>query len=175
MALILSKKKNYYEYVFTESFLYFFVLTKYLTLDDIKNLSYISKYTLTNAINIDFRLRASKKRYATTIIKFLKKSNNTFKNLNYDLNESTPPHFPNVDDFPNEPHKCLKKIFCLYMVRFYTHYKEWYIGIDGYDGICWKNDILNKYNRRRIDNPSRFDYFKLIYQMPMDEIYSVGY
>jgi hypothetical protein len=29
------------------------------------------------------------------------------------------------------------------MVRFYTHYKELYIGIDGYDGICWKNDILN--------------------------------
>jgi hypothetical protein len=171
MALAEHNKKKNYEFVFTESFLYFYVLANYLTLNDIKNLSYISKYTLTNATNIDFRLRTSKKRYATTIIKFLKKSNNTFKNLNYDLYQTT----NLIDDFPNKPYKYLKKIFCLYMVSVYTHYKEWYIGIGGYEAICWKNDILNQYNRKIIDNPSRFDYFKLIYQMSIDEIYDIGW
>jgi len=172
MALIIGKNKINYQYVFTESFLYYYILSKYLTLNDIKNLSYISKYTLMNAVNIDFRIRRSKKIYANIIINFLKRANNTLKRLTYDLYGYT---FSNLDDFPNVTNRYLKRLFCIYMAKGDRHYKSWYIGINGYDGPGWKNDILRKYNRRIIDEPSRYDYFKLIKQMPMDEIYDIGW
>ena len=57
-----------YQDIFTKSFLYYDVLSEYLRINDIKNLSYISKYTLTNAKNINFRIRRSKKIYANIII-----------------------------------------------------------------------------------------------------------
>lgn len=173
MELSLNQK-NYYELNLTESFLYFYVLSDYLTLNDIRNVSYISKYTYKNKINIDYRLRLFKKRSAIIIINFLKKANNTFKNLNYDLNGLTSRDFP--DDFPIiPPHKYLKKLFCIYMVKAYSYYKEWYIGIGGYDYICKKNNMINQYNRQKINNPSRFDYFKLIYQMSINDIYYIGW
>ena len=161
-----------YQDIFTKSFLYYDVLSEYLRINDIKNLSYISKYTLTNAKNINFRIRRSKKIYANIIINCLKRANNTFNRLKYDLYDSP---YLDVDDFPNITNRYLKRLFCIYMVKEYTLYKSWYIGIGGYDGIGWKNDILRKYNRRIIENPLWYDYFKLIKQMPIDEIYDIGW
>ena len=72
--------KNYFLEIFTESFLYL-VLTNYLKIKDIKNLSNVSKKYLKNEMNLQMKNYVIKQKSSYIIYRFISNSCKTFRNL----------------------------------------------------------------------------------------------
>ena len=66
----------------------------------------------------------------------------------------------------------IKKIIALYFFKYYDkeNTKSWY-NLE----VKWKKDILDSYGRKNIENPSKYDLFKLIRLMNPEDVFLIGW
>ena len=148
----------------------YYDICEYLNIDDIKNFGMINKSMYNNLINKQIRFRITYfKKYlspSAIIIRFMRKlylkltkivnyQNIQFQSMLHENN-----YFNLIDN----------KTIALYYFKHYNYVKEWLKPKPG-----WKKDLIDSYNFKINENPTRFDLYKLLTIMNKNDIFMIGW
>ena len=148
----------------------YYDICEYLNIDDIKSFGMINKSMYNNLINKQIRFRITYfKKYLSPcaiIIRFMRKlylkltTIVNYQNIQFQsmLHENN--YFNLIDN----------KTIALYYFKHYNYVKEWLK-----PKVGWKKDLIDSYNFKINENPTRFDLYKLLKIMNKNDIFMIGW
>jgi hypothetical protein len=139
------------------------IIGEYIGIQDNKNLISLNKEIYNNKISKKYFKKILFEKSKKIIYRFMKKYVNYTKYVNNYYNE-----------YPYRPTSLTKKMNAVYYFR---NYEKQYINLWYNFSVGWKKDLINKYKKKEEfkENPSRYDFFKLIKKMNVQDVYDIGW
>lgn len=145
------------EEIILDSFLHI-EICNYLTIKETINISFLTKKIYLNENNKKYSKDLIKKKSIKIIINIFKKYLLLIKKLYNEI------YFDTL--YEN------KKFVALYYFKFYEKkYIKSFYNIN----VPWKKSIIDKYKTKFTENPSRFDLFHLLKNIPTEETLAIGW
>ena len=145
------------------------IIGEYLYINDNKNLISLNKEIYNNKISKIYFKKIVIEKSKKIIYKFMKNYVNYVKYVN------------NLHNYIFEfNHNNIQKLITKRMnaVYYFKNYEKKYINPWYNTFTGWKKDLIDKYKNNeelKKENPSRYDLYKLIKKMNIEEVYSVGW
>jgi hypothetical protein len=145
------------------------IIGNYLYINDNKNLIKLNKEIYNNKISKKYFKKIVIEKSKKIIYRFMKKYVNYIKYVNNFHNYIYEFHINDLSKL------ITKKMNAVYYFKNYEkkHINPWYNLFKG-----WKKDLIDKYKNKydlKKENPSRYDLYKLIKKMNIEEVYSIGW
>lgn len=140
---------------------YYLIIISFLSLKDNKKLLLLNKKINSYLKNCRIRKVIMYDIYTNIIVRLFQKYKSYINVLQSDT-------FINL----YIENKVVKKMNAFYYFRFYQkqHIQLWYNLQVG-----WKKNILDKYKKKKIDNPSRYDLYHFIKKIDVEETSMIGW
>lgn len=133
----------------------------YLNIKDIENIFYLNKKIYKNKNNKFYTKLLIQNKSSIKIVNFFKRTICIFRYIEK-INWEGKLKNTNLT----------KKITALYYFKYYDkeYTNSWY-NLQ----IQWKKDILDQYGRKNIENPTKYDLFKLMKVMNPNDVFTIGW